>query len=563
MGSSRIPIMSVGVLCTVSLFCFSRSAVCQSPPTAQHVQAVHVLGRIGYGAHPADLAAIRSGAITVQQWITAQLAAAATVPPAITTWSIYLAPAATTEPTLPTSHGWDSVHLAYQRILMATFNPNQLQERMANFWRTLFNTQHAEIEMFYDATQPSVIAAEVATHVQWKEFVDFRTHALGTFKNIVLTSLNSAGMRIYLDADSNTSTDAPNENLAREFLELHTLGPTNTAGVALYSQDDVRNLARSFVGMSAQGMPPGLGQIVDSWPPQALPSFTLFAGSSIAPLVVPAGPNSAAKLTMIIDHIVSRPETAQYICSRIARHFLGDFDPLAPPGVLTAMTQAWGMDGNITAVLTALFNSTEFLNPGLTQDYRRNIVKSPFEGEVSQMRTTGVVLPQPTLPIDPVNPFNSDPTTLSMWLGLLGRHIRLASMGQELFEFPSPDGYPEASSLQVGSSRSRLRWESVWQLTSGEVLAGDNFAFVSNLMNDDTSDPLAIVFTVMDHLYPLDYVVQDAFGAYEILSRKAIGDGGYDPWPQMPGGGPFDDSQQNRIRFMMQYVMGLTQAYVK
>ncbi len=139
----------------------------QDPPTAQHVQAVHVLVRIGYGAHPADLAAIRSGAITVQQWITAQLAAAATVPPAITSAAININPFASAEPNVPAGHGWDNLHIAYQRILMATFNPNQLKERMANFWRTLFNTQHAEIEMFYAASH-AAIAKEVATHLQWR-----------------------------------------------------------------------------------------------------------------------------------------------------------------------------------------------------------------------------------------------------------------------------------------------------------------------------------------------------------------------------------------------------------
>ncbi len=113
-------------------------------------------------------------------------------------------------------------------LFRAVYSPRQLYERMVIFW-----SDHFSIHLFSDA-QPFL------KPVDHREVV--RRHALGKFPDLLSASAHGAAMMVYLTNDSNVK-GSPNENYARELMELHTVGVDNG-----YSQKDVREVARCFTG---------------------------------------------------------------------------------------------------------------------------------------------------------------------------------------------------------------------------------------------------------------------------------------------------------------------------
>ncbi len=118
-------------------------------------------------------------------------------------------------------------------IYRAAYSPRQLYERMVVFW-----TDHFNIHLFGDA-QP------LLKPIDDRDVI--RRHALGKFPDLLSASAHSPAMLIYLTNDSNVRGN-PNENYARELMELHSLGVDNG-----YKQKDVRAVARCFTGWRATG----------------------------------------------------------------------------------------------------------------------------------------------------------------------------------------------------------------------------------------------------------------------------------------------------------------------
>ncbi len=103
-----------------------------------------------------------------------------------------------------------------------------LREKMTLFWHDHFATSMQKVK------QPALL-------VQQNEL--FRKHALGDFKELTHEVAKNPAMMMYLDVQ-NSRKGKPNENFAREVMELFTLGPGN------YSEEDIREAARAFTGYS-------------------------------------------------------------------------------------------------------------------------------------------------------------------------------------------------------------------------------------------------------------------------------------------------------------------------
>ncbi len=117
---------------------------------------------------------------------------------------------------------------------------NPLQERMAWFWQT-FLTSHQQ------ATSQQGIGDQLDI---------FRSQGLGNFRDILTAFMQDRTLIIYLNGDANTASK-PNENLARELMELFSLGVGN------YSEDDVRNGALGLAGWRKYNDDPGIPDGVD------------------------------------------------------------------------------------------------------------------------------------------------------------------------------------------------------------------------------------------------------------------------------------------------------------
>ncbi|MCA8969454.1 MAG: DUF1800 family protein [Planctomycetes bacterium] len=517
--------------------------------TPLHEQATHVMNRMGYGGTPSELQAITSQDM-LTNWIQDQIHSPLAPPPAALTNAVTallgstpVIPPVTSPAASPVSHNWRKDALARYRILMAAFQPQQLRERMTNFWQTLFNTANRDLVTFYLANQHSIGQAELAaTYAQYREYEAFRSAALSTFKSVLETSIHSPPMRIYLDMHVNTSVAQPNENYARELLELHTFGPYDVAGNGEpnYSQQDIRNLASLLVGLQVETGVNSTHAAVENFPIDQPPAITLFAGRAprINPVSIPSSVNSLQKIDMILSHIVEQNQTSDYICRRLIREFVGD--ETSTQNLLLACKAQWGMEGDIQAVLDVILSSAEFLdNP----NHRRSMIESPFESAVSQIRNLGI------------NPPTAASNQSTPYTHLFNS---LEFMGQSLFEFPSPDGYPMDSFLQAGSHRARLRFRSaLWLYPSEGQMQPFAQSFNPPLSLDN---PATIPQTVLDHLYPNDYVSDDLMAAADILTRSVV-TGNVTAWPAQSATGL--DTRDNRFSAMMSYIAGMTQAYVK
>src|SRR5262249_11023148 len=113
-------------------------------------------------------------------------------------------------------------------ILRGLYSERQLLEVMVEFWSDHFNVYAPKAECCWLKT------------VDDRECI--RPHALGRFRHPVRASATSPAMLVYLDGQLNARGN-PNENYARELMELHTLGVDGG-----YTQDDVREVARALTG---------------------------------------------------------------------------------------------------------------------------------------------------------------------------------------------------------------------------------------------------------------------------------------------------------------------------
>lgn len=217
--------------------------------------------------------------------------------------------------------------------LVATDNP--LAARMTLFWQNHFSTQFRKVR------HPSLLYRQQAIFMQ---------HATGKFGDILRKILQDPAMLIYLDNRVNRR-NKPNENLARELLELFTLGEGN------YREQDIRELARALTGLStdkhlAFKFKPHYRDIDDK---------TLF------------GRQGNLALDDVVELLLAHPSTAEHLTRKLWQHFISD----TPDDSLVAH---WAriyrtLDYDTKALLHLIFTSQAFSDPA----HQGQLIKSPME----------------------------------------------------------------------------------------------------------------------------------------------------------------------------------------
>ncbi|CAM2065332.1 DUF1800 domain-containing protein [Sulfidibacter corallicola] len=352
--------------------------VTQFPPpgttAGQLAEAHHVLNRMTFGPTPDSLANILS--VGVDTWINQQMS-----PDAID--DSHLSNVLNSDFYMPWNNKQDLRSHMFMRMV---HSERQFLEVMTQFWDNHFNT-------LLDKTDH--ITEELAENAR------FREHALGNFSDLLVDSAMHFPMTVYLDNDTNV-VGAPNENYAREIMELHTMGVNNG-----YTHDDIIEASRVFTGWTARRgkfyFDPGLHDYGEK---------TLFAGTSYE-LVIPAGGGLSDGLTFI-DHLTSLSQTAEFITWKMCQLLISD-DP--PADVWNAaQTTFENTSGDIAATLNTILSHARFRTD---LAYRGNKTKTPLEFLASLCRMT-----------------EAFPMTRPM-VGVL------EDMGMELLEFADPTGFSE------------------------------------------------------------------------------------------------------------------------
>jgi len=247
-----------------------------------------------------------------------------------------------------------------------------LREKLTLFWHGHFATSNHKVG------DPVKVLRQIDT---------LRAHACGNFRDLVLAVSRDPAMLVYLDGEANTR-EHPNENFARELLELFTLGIGN------YSEKDVREAARAFTGWHHDG-----GKFVfhaeahDDEEKQFLGRRGGFNGADI------------------IDILMQHPALPRLIARKLLVFFAC---PEPPEEVVHEAEQVFKQSGlNIKSFLSALFLSKFFYSPAC----RHTRISSPVEYVIGICRMLEVRFPAVQLP------------------------EHLTAMGQELFAPPNVKGW--------------------------------------------------------------------------------------------------------------------------
>jgi uncharacterized protein (DUF1800 family) len=275
-----------------------------------------------------------------------------------------------------------------------------------------------------------------------------RPHIAGTFEAMLRASTTHSAMLQYLDNQHSAGPNSAyvqrslrarpgdkspdkvrglNENLARELMELHTLGVARTDGSAAYSQADVTALAAVLTGWRpSQELRGERGQPVfdASWHE---PGSKQVMGRRL-----PEGPGA---LDEALHLLATHPATARHVCARMVRHFIAD-EP--PPALVERLVAAWQRSGgNLVQVTQALVTAPESWSAVAGK------LRTPEEFAVCGLRMLGQ---------------DSEALALVADAGTVG-------MGQEVQSAPSPAGWPERSEEWLGPEAMWTRVEWAQQLS--------------------------------------------------------------------------------------------------
>lgn len=406
-------------------------AVCPAQTTMVRQRAVHVLDRIT-GGHTPDLVAQLNTFTAIDAYITAQTQNGVVS-------DNFLVTALLQQLSLPLSPTSTSIRVDLRKALLARliWGSDGLRNLMVHFWNRHVSIGIPMVEGFFlsqGLSQPEV--DNLINFFKWRDLDYFRLHALGSFRDLLHHSAKSPLMLVYLNL-YRSSEPEPNEDYARELLELHTMGPVDGTGAANYSQADIQLVSEVLAGWTVQKDPVTLDwnwvfDVSRHNPTQR----HLFVGTPHEVILAqpPAG-QEYLQGEALLDHLAGATATKEFVCRKLLRYFLADDAPAQEPLLLAACVNAWGSAGDIQAVLQTLLQSSVFKG----DKYRRARARLPVEFVCALPRALDA---KPYYP-PPLNPPRVSHLAVPEDL--------LMKMGEDLLSHPTPDGFPTESDEQTGS----------------------------------------------------------------------------------------------------------------
>lgn len=284
------------------------------------------------------------------------------------------------------------------RLYRAIFSKRQLLERIVECF-----TDHFNIWIRDDI-------AGILKVIDDRDVI--RANAMGTFPAMLSASAHSPSMLAYLNNDTNTK-NAPNENYARELMELHSLSVTGG-----YSQSDVQQVAKCFTGWTYF-----TGTAANAY------TFRYNSGNHdtgqkiVLGNIIPARAAASGQQDGedVLNILANHPSTRDFIARKLIRHFL-QHDP-APSSLVASVAQVYqATGGNIPAMVAEVLRYT-FNNP-IPMKFKRpmHLLVSALRALNAQVTATNNLQTPLTeaghLPFD-WNPPDGYPDTLQAWTDLL------------------------------------------------------------------------------------------------------------------------------------------------
>ena len=346
--------------------------------------ARHLLARTGFGPTAAEVASYAglTRAEAVERILSGVRRTAVTTPPATATDTAPLRPPRGDDTPVAERQAFvrqqarETLELRAWWVEEMLVTPSPLTERMTLFWHNHFVSAQPKVRV---------------SRLMYRQNATLREHAVGRFDDLLHAIGRDAAMVIYLDGAQNRR-GAPNENFAREVMELFTLGEGR------YGERDVREAARAFTGTVVV---PETGAVVfrprqhDGGSKTVLGRTGRFDGDAV------------------LDILLAEPATATHLTTRLWREFVSpDPDPVVVERLAGRFRAS---DYDIAGLLRDLLTDDAFY----AERHRGVLVKSPIELVVGSLRQLGIA-PPATLPFA----------------------IAAAGMGQALFAPPNVKGWP-------------------------------------------------------------------------------------------------------------------------
>lgn len=309
--------------------------------------------------------------------------------------------------------------------------------RRATFARVAWG-DHQLVELLVEfwGNHLSIAGDEVRAHKAVDDREVVRAHALGTFSDMLVASAQSPAMLLYLDGASSRSPQ-PNENYARELLELHTVGVHGG-----YRQRDVVDAAKALTGLTvdaATGMFTYRAEWHVTGPLRVL-------GWSHANADAGDGLDVAASL---LRYLAAHPSTALHLATKLVRRLVAD----QPPRELVESTAA--------AYLAA--------GTGIVATVRHVVLSSQFAAGASRKTQRGLEWLALAIRALRLEPDRTVDAAADQTLELL------TSVGQVPFGWHPPDGYPDTAVDWASTSMVLGRWNAAQALVRGRVAGVSEF----------------------------------------------------------------------------------------
>jgi uncharacterized protein (DUF1800 family) len=257
-----------------------------------------------------------------------------------------------------------------------TLTPSPLTERMTLFWHGHFATSQQKVR---------------SIPLMYRQHTLLRREALGSFRRMLHAVARDPAMLVYLD-NAGSRREAPNENFAREVMELFTLGEGH------YTERDVKEAARAFTGWSLD-RETGEYRYRRLW----------HDGGEKTVL----GRSGRLDGTAVLEALLAHPRTAEHIAGKLWREFVSPTPDAREVTRLAAVFRGSGYE--VKPLLRALFLSESFW----AEEARGTLVKSPVDLVVGTLRTFGI------------QPMDYRPAAFAV-----------GALGQNVFSPPNVKGWP-------------------------------------------------------------------------------------------------------------------------
>ena len=385
--------------------------------------------------------------------------------------------------------------LASWNLGLALNQELNIREKMSMFWYHFIPVDFTSVRISQNSFCGNNSARICYDYIKY-----FRANCMGNFKTLIRSMATQPAMMYYLNNQVNSKT-APDENFAREVMELFTLGKDP---LSLYTQEDVVQAAKVLTGWRVKNLnaTPTTTTYDDTIHDKTTKTFSSFFNNTVI------NGTGASELDAFVDMIFSKSVVvSEYICRRLYRFFVYyDIDATIEANVITPLAQVFVANNwNILPVLDTLFKSQHFYDMANRGAY----IKTPFDLVLGSIRTFNVN----TTVADALN-HNAQ---YGIWNDF--NNSLLLPMEQAMGAIPNVSGWnafyqqPSFHEYWINSTTTQKRFSFLTSIFNGynktyngltTRIEVDVIAWVKQFPNETCADPDLLVDQCVKYLLPID-----------------------------------------------------------